>query len=97
VGWRVPWQEPSSGKRRSDKTRDGSEWLRSTLTESSLAAARTKNSSRRPAPASTRSRCPLKAVIAVSHSILAAAWQMLHNSELYRDLGGDYFTRQHPD
>jgi hypothetical protein len=38
-----------------------------------------------------------RAVTAVGHSILTAAWHMLHNGELYRDLGGDYFTRQNPD
>jgi transposase len=38
-----------------------------------------------------------KAINAVGHSILTAAWHMLHNGELYRDLGGDYFTRQNPD
>jgi len=34
---------------------------------------------------------------AVSHSILTIAWHMLTTGELYRDLGGDYFTRQNPD
>jgi transposase len=38
-----------------------------------------------------------KAVTAVGHSILTAAWHMLGTGELYRDLGGDYFTRQNPD
>jgi hypothetical protein len=30
-------------------------------------------------------------------SILNAAWHMLQTGELYRDLGGDYFTRPNPD
>ena len=38
-----------------------------------------------------------KAITAVGHSILTAAWHMLPNGELYADLGGDYFTRQNPD
>jgi hypothetical protein len=38
-----------------------------------------------------------KAVTAVGHSILTAAWHMLHTGELYRDPGGDCFTRQNPD
>ena len=33
---------------------------------------------------------------AVGHSILTAAWHMLHNGELYNDPGGDYFARQNP-
>ena len=35
--------------------------------------------------------------MAVSHSILTAAWHMLQTGELYNDLGSDYFTRQNPD
>jgi transposase len=38
-----------------------------------------------------------KAVTAVGHSILTAAWHMLQTGELFRDLGGDYFLRQNPD
>jgi transposase len=38
-----------------------------------------------------------KAVTAVGHSILTAAWHMLQTGEIYRDLGGDYYTRQNPD
>ena len=34
---------------------------------------------------------------AVGHSILTAAWHMLQTGELYRDLGGDYFTRKNLD
>jgi hypothetical protein len=36
-------------------------------------------------------------VTAISHSILTAAWHMLQTGELYRDPGGDYYTRQNPD
>jgi transposase len=36
-------------------------------------------------------------VTAVGHTILTAAWHMLQTGELYRDLGGHYFTRQNPD
>jgi transposase len=39
-----PGNDQSAGKRRSGKTRKGSKWLRGTLTESALAAARTTNS-----------------------------------------------------
>ena len=37
-----PGTEESAGKRRSGKTRKGSKWLRSALTESARAAARSK-------------------------------------------------------
>ena len=39
-----PGNDQSAGKRRSGRTRKGSKWLRATLTESALAADRTKNS-----------------------------------------------------
>ena len=93
-----PGNDESAGKRRSGKTRKGSKWLRATLTESALAAARTKNSYLAAQYQRLRGRRGhSKAVTAVAHSILTTAWHMLHNGELYRDLGGDYFTRQNPD
>ena len=93
-----PGNDQSAGKRRSGKTRKGSKWLRSTLTESALAAARTKNSYLAAQYQRLRGRRGhSKAVTAVGHSILTAAWHMLQTGELYRDLGGDYFTRQNPD
>jgi transposase len=93
-----PGNDESAGKRRSGKTRKGSKWLRATLTESALAAARTKNSYLAAQYQRLRGRRGhSKAVMAVGHSILTAAWHMLQTGELYRDLGGDYFTRQSPD
>jgi transposase len=93
-----PGNDQSGGKRRSGKIRKGSKWLRSTLTESALAAARTKNSYLAAQYQRLRGRRGhSKAVMAVGHSILTAAWHMLQTGELYRDLGGDYFTRQNPD
>jgi transposase len=93
-----PGNDQSAGKRRSGKTRKGSKWLRATLTESALAAARTKNSYLAAQYQRLRGRRGhSKAVMAVGHSILTAAWHMLQTGELYNDLGGDYFTRQNPD
>ena len=93
-----PGNDESAGKRRSGKTRKGSKWLRATLTESALAAARTKNPYLAAQYQRLRGRRGhAKAVTAVAHSILTAAWHMLQNGELYNDLGGDYFARQNPD
>jgi transposase len=93
-----PGNDQSAGKRRSGKTRKGSKWLRSTLTEAANAAARTKNSYLAAQYHRLRGRRGhAKAITAVSHSILTTAWHMLHTGELYRDLGGDYFARQNPD
>jgi hypothetical protein len=38
-----------------------------------------------------------RAIIAVGHSILVAAYHMLAEGVPYRELGGDYFDRLHPD
>ncbi len=93
-----PGNDQSAGKRRSGKTRKGSKWLRATLTEAANAAARTKNSYLAAQYQRLRGRRGhAKAITAVGHSILTAAWHMLQTGELYRDLGGDYFTRQNPD
>jgi transposase len=93
-----PGNDESAGKRRSGKTRKGSKWLRATLTESANAAARTKDCYLAAQDQRLRGRRGhSKAVTAVGHSILTAAWHMLQTGEIYRDLGSDYFTRQDPD
>jgi transposase len=93
-----PGNNESGGKRRSGKTRNGSKWLRATLTESANAAARSKNTYLHAQYARLHGRRGhAKAITAVGHSILTAAWHMLTNGELYNEPGGDYFTRQDPD
>src|SRR3954451_3013350 len=93
-----PGNDRSAGKRRSGKTGNGSKWLRATLTEAALAATRTKHTYLAAQYQRLRGRRGhSKAVTAVGHSILTAAWHMLHTGELYRDPGGDYYTRQNPD
>jgi transposase len=93
-----PGNDQSAGKRRSGKTGKGNKWLRATLNESANAAARTKDSYLAAQYQRLRGRRGhSKAVTAVGHSILTAAWHMLQTGELYRDLGGDYFIRQNPD
>ena len=93
-----PGNDESAGKRRSGKTGKGNKWLRATLTEAANAATRTKSSYLAAQYQRLRGRRGhSKAVTAVGHSILTAAWHMLQNGELYNDLGGDYFIRQNPD
>lgn len=38
----------------------------------------------------------MKAIVALEHAILSAAWHMLTTGELYLDPGADYFTRRAP-
>jgi transposase len=93
-----PGNDRSAGKNRSGKTTKGSKWLRASLTEASIAATRKKDCYLAAQYRRLRGRRGhAKALIAVGHSILTAAWHMLSTGELYRDLGGDYFARQEPD
>ena len=93
-----PGNDQSAGKRRSGQTRKGSKWLRATLTEASLAATRKKDTYLSARYQRLRGRRGhSKALTAVSHSILTAAWHMLATGETYREHGADYYTRQNPD
>jgi len=38
----------------------------------------------------------MKAIVAVEHTMITAAWNMLQNGEFYRDPGADYYTRRDP-
>jgi transposase len=83
-----PGQRESAGKRKSARTRKGSPYLRATLIESARAASRTKGTYlneryRRLA----RRRGDRKAIIAIAHEILTAAWHMLTTGEVYREQG----------
>jgi len=35
--------------------------------------------------------------VAVAHAILVIAYHLIKRQESYRELGGDYFDRQHPE
>jgi transposase len=93
-----PGNDRSAGKRRSGTTRHGSKWLDTALTEAALAATRTNDvylaaQYHRLRPRRGHGR----ALGAVKHSILCACWHTLRTGELYRELGGDYFTRSDPE
>jgi transposase len=93
-----PGNDRSAGKRRSGKTRHGSRWLDSALTEAAMATARTNDvylaaQYQRLRPRRGHGR----ALGAVKHSIITGCWHMLTTGELYREAGGDYFTRRDPE
>jgi transposase len=93
-----PGHHESAGKRRSGQTRPGSKWLHRTLREAAKAAARTKHTYLGAQYARLRGRRgPAKATTAVGHSILIAAYHMLHDGVTYNDLGEDWFDRLSPD
>jgi transposase len=90
-----PGNEESAGKRRSGKTRKGSKWLRSALTESARAAARSKGTYLAAHYARLRGgRGSKKAAVAVGHSILVICYHVLEREVPYEELGEDYFQQQ---
>jgi transposase len=91
-----PGNNESAGKHRSGKTRKGSKWLRSGLTEAAKAAARSKGTHFSAQHARLKGRRgPRKATTAVGHSILVVAYHVLERGEPYADLGADHFLRRH--
>lgn len=42
-------------------------------------------------------RGPVKAVVALEHTILNAVWNMLSNGQCFEELGSDYYARLNPD
>lgn len=96
VSWAAlcPGKDKSAGKNRSSKTAKGNRWLKRALTEAAWAAVAEKDSYlaalyRRLAPRRGKKR----AIIAVSRTILQAAWHILKEEVEYKELGGDYFER----
>jgi transposase len=90
-----PGNHESGGKQRSGKTRKGSQWLRSTLTEAAKAAARKKDSYLAAQYTRIRGRRgAAKATGATRHSILVAAYHILERQQPYTELGADYFQHR---
>lgn len=83
-----PGQRDSAGKRGSGKTRKGSKWLRATLVQSARAATRTKDTYLRERYVQVRRRRgDPRAVVAVGHEILLAAYRVLDTGQPYQDPG----------
>jgi transposase len=90
-----PGNHESAGKRRSGRTRNGNPYLRAALIESAQAATRSKDTYLRAQYERIKRRHGHnKAIVAVAHSILIAAYHVLRDDVDYRDLGGDYFQRR---
>jgi transposase len=90
-----PGNEESAGKRRSGKTRKGSKWLRSALTEAARAAARSRGTYLAAQYARLKGRRgPKKAAVAVGHSILVIAYHILEREVPYEELGEDHLDRR---
>jgi transposase len=90
-----PGNNESAGKHHGGRTRKGDSWLRAALGEAAAAGVGTKNSYlqaqyRRLAGRRGKKR----ALLAVGHTILVAAWHMISNEVDYQDLGPEHFVRR---
>jgi transposase len=93
-----PGNNESGGKRKSGKTRNGNTWLRRALCEAAWGASHTKNTYLAAQFRRLAARRGVKrATMAVAHTILIIAYQMLKNQCDYQELGGDYFDRLRGD
>ncbi len=90
-----PGNAESAGKRQSGKTRRGNRWLRSALTQAAHAAGRTKKTYLRAQYQRLAARRgKKKAAVAVGHTILVIAYELLTHQTTYQDLGANYFDER---
>ena len=93
-----PGSNESAGRVKSTRTRPGNRYLKGVLGIAALAAARSKNTyfSAKYKRIAAR-RGPMRAIVAVEHAMVIAAWNLLTNGDFYRDPGADYYTAHGPD
>lgn len=92
-----PGSSEWAGRVKSTKTRPGNRYLKGALGIAALSAARSKNTyfvAKYKRIASRRG--PMRAVVAVEHTMIIAAWNLLANGDFYRDPGADYYTARQP-
>jgi len=93
-----PGSNESAGRVKSTKTRPGNPYLQGALGAAAMACAQNQTTylgARYRRIASRRG--PMKANVAIQHSMLIAIWHMGRDGTLYDDPGADFFTRLHPD
>jgi len=95
----TPGSHESAGRVKSTKTRPGNPYLKGALGIAALSVARSKQNTRLAARYRriAARRGPMKALVAIEHTLLIAIWHMLTADVGYIDLGGDYYTRRNTD
>ncbi len=91
-----PGNNESAGKRRSAQITKGSPYLRAAVPQAAWPAVHTKNTYLAAQyHRLIRRMGKNKALIAGGHSLLVIIYHVLARNANYRELGGDYFERQH--
>jgi transposase len=89
-----PGQRDSAGNHGSGKTRRGSKWLRAALVQSARAASRSKGTYLPERYRQVmRRRGDTKAIVAIGHEILLAAYRVLATAQPYTDPGPTALSR----
>jgi transposase len=93
-----PGHHESAGRTKNTKVRPGNPYLKGALGLAAFGAVRTKDTylAARYKRLTAR-RGPLRALVAVEHSIITAIWHMLSDHVGYQELGGTYFTQRDPE
>jgi transposase len=90
-----PGNNKSAGKRKSGRMTGGNKWLKRTLNQTAWAGSRTRASCfRAQFQRLTKRRGAKRAAMAVAHSQLSVAWQLLKHDKAFVDLGVDYFEKK---
>ena len=91
----APGNNETGGKRRHAGTRKGNVHLVTTMTQAALGATRTKGSYYKDKYWRLKARCGAKrAMVAIGHKLLIAAYEVLAHREPFIDLGDQYLTRR---
>jgi transposase len=91
-----PGHFESAGKKKSARMREGRTWLKYVLCEAAWGAVRTKGCYLSAKYYALRARRgSQRAIMAVAHKIVVAAYWILRTGEGFRDLGGDYLDKLH--
>jgi transposase len=93
-----PGSNESAGRVKSTKTRPGNPYLKAALGTAAMSASRSKGTylAARYRRIASR-RAPIKAVVAIEHTMLTTIWHMATTGTLYDDPGGDFYTQRHPE
>ena len=90
----APGNYESAGKPKGAGTRRGNVFLKSTLFAAASAAVHTKGSYYRDKYNRLRARRgPIRAIMAIAHKLLIAAFHMLSTGEAFRDLAESYLDQ----
>jgi transposase len=92
-----PGNNETGGKRLSGRTRKGDRYLRRGLCQAGWAISHTKDNYLAAQFYRIAAREGIKkATVAVAHQILLIAYHIIRDKGSYRELGGNYFDRLHP-